>query len=275
MEDQVDQSVETDDTSVVEESGSQPEASEAEQQEAASKETQEEKIGFNDPRHPDHPRFKELIESNKAYKQQFEDFGRREEEYRRSLERLQTQMEMLRQQSAPKQEQPKDPFLKDLEQVNPEYAKSLEAIYQKAGKTEELERRLAQYEQTQFREKVQSRFNSLFEANKVTDEFDREMYERAVKAEIYERENVRGEKLGLEDLDKIFNNYHNRYSKAMEERNRKLTASYVKEKATDKTPKATTGGAPASAGVKKIAAHDTAGQAKWLADQIRQMKKGI
>ena len=61
----VDQSVETGDTSVTEESGSQSESSEAEPQQAAPETKQEEKPA---PFH-EHPRFKELIEQNRNFKE--------------------------------------------------------------------------------------------------------------------------------------------------------------------------------------------------------------
>jgi len=263
MEDQVDQSVEqTDDTPVVEESTSQVEASGAEQQEAAPEVKQEEKpVPFHE-----HPRWKEVIEERNSFKQGMT-------EYKQALDRLQQQMETLRQQATPKQEAPKDPFLADLEKVNPAYAKSLQSIYEKASKAEEIERRLQAYEQQQFAKEAYSRFDNLLATNKV-GEADKELYKDAVEAEVFRRES-RGQKLGLNDLDAIFKQFHDKYSKYMEDRERQITAKYVTAKKSDTTPKSTTGGAATSSAAKKIAAGDLQGQAKWLADQIRQMKKPI
>lgn len=262
--DEVDQSVETTDTSVSEESESRPESSEAPEQVAqAETESKEEKL----PPFHEHPRFKELIDQNRGYKSELD-------EYKGALERLKHEMESLRQQSAPKKEQPADPFLADLEKVNPEYAKSLKAVYEQAAMTRQLQERIDRYEQQQFAEKAYSHFNKLLSDAKVNDGIDREIYESAIKAQVFTLEQ-QGKRLGLQDLDKLFNEFHSKYSKAMEERNRKLTAQYVQQKATDKAPKATTGGAPATSSTKKIAAGDIQGQAKWLADQIRQMKKTI
>lgn len=251
------------DTAVTEESTSQVEASAAEQKEEAPEVKQEEK---QTPFH-EHPRFKELIEQNRAFKDQ-------DSQRSMLLESMQRELQSLRQQMAPKKEEPKDAFLTDLEKVNPEYARSLQAVYQRAAKAEEIEKRLAQFEQASFQEKAVNHFNQLLVTNKITDPMDRKVYERAVRAEVYEREG-RGEKLGLKDLDKIVNDFHAEYSKAMEERSRKLTASYVQDKTQDKAPKSTTGGAATAPVAKKMKAGDISGQAKWLADQIRQMKKTV
>lgn len=252
----------TSDTSVTEESTSQVEASEAEPHESVPETNKEEKL----PPFHEHPRFKEVIEQNRGYKDQLS-------QYQGALERLQQEMGALKQQ-APKPEQPKDQFLADLEKINPAYAKSLQSISDRAAKTEALEQRLAQYEQQQTAREAISKFNNLLETNKVVDPMDRELYERAVRSEVYEQE-ARGKKLGLNDLESIFTAFHNKYSKAMQERERKLTASYVKEKGKDAAPRGATGGAPAAPTMKKIAANDIGGQAKWLADQIRAMKKTI
>lgn len=258
----VESSEQTGDTPVAEESTSQVEASGAETQESAPEKVQEEKPA---PFH-EHPRFKELIDQNRSYKEQMG-------QYQQTLERLQQQMETLKQQ-APKQEQPKDPFLADLEKVNPAYAKSLQSVYERAAKAEAIEARLAQYEARETANAAISKFNNLLESNKVTDPMDRELYERAVRAEVYEQE-ARGKKLNLNDLESIFKTFHDKYSKAMEERNRKLTASYVTEKKKDTTPKGTTGGTPAVSTMKKIAATDFEGQKKWLAEELRKLKKPI
>ncbi len=263
-----DSSEQTGDISVSEESTPQVEASETSAQDAAPETKQEEKaLPFHE-----HPRWKEVIEERNSFKQGMS-------EYKQSLERLQQQMETLKQQATtPKTvEQPKaDVFLSDLEKVNPEYAKSLKAMYDQASKTTQLEQRIAQYEQQQLAEKAFNHFNTLLSTNKIENTVDQELYRNVVEAEVYRRES-RGEKLGLKDLDGIFNTFHSKYAKAMEERERAITAKYVTAKKSDATqsPKGATGGAATSPGMKKMAAGDIGSQAKWLADQIRQMKKTI
>lgn len=261
MSDQVDQSVETDTTPGVEEVSSQETPVGAEQQ-AAAQETKEEKLT---PFH-EHPRFKEVIEQNRGYKSELE-------QTKSVINQLQQQLDMIKQQTAPKTEPVKDPFLADLEKINPAYAKSLQSIYDRAGKTEELERRLAAYESQQFAEKAYAHFDKLLATAKVPEEM-KSVYTDAVEAEVYRRES-KGQKLGLGDLDAIFNSFHSKYSKFLEERERQITAKYVTTKKSDSTPKGATGGAPSVPGAKKIAAGDISAQAKWLADQIRQAKKPI
>lgn len=255
-------SVDTGEPTVTEETDSQPDpAPEATATEPAveTKTEKEPEVPFHE-----HPRFKELIEQNRSY--------RESESLRTSaLESMQRELAALREANKPKTEPPKDQFLADLEKVNPAYAKSFQAVMEQAAKATQIEQRLQQYEAQQFAEKAVGHFNKLLETSKVSDPMDRKLYERAVRAEVYERE-ARGEKLGIKDLDKIFSEFHGEYSKAMEERNRKLTASYVQAKAGDRAPKSTTG-VPAASGTKKLAAGDISGQAKWLANQIREMKK--
>ena len=258
MEDEVESSESTGDTSVSESSDSQSESSDAPEQKVQA-DTKEAPTPFHE-----HPRFKELIEQNRAFKEESSNRAQ-------ALEAMQRELQALREQSAPKKETPKDQFLEDLRQINPEYAKSFQSVMDRAAKAEAVEQRLQQYENQQFAERAVNHFNKLLETNKISDPMDRKLYERAVRAEIYEKE-AAGAKLGLKDLDKIFGEFHSEYSKAMEDRSRKQTASYVQEKAKDKAPKSTTG-APAAPGSKKIAAGDYAAQAKWLSDQIRSMKK--
>ncbi len=253
----------TDNTSVVEESAPQAESSEAETQVSAPEIKAEEKPA---PFH-EHPRFKELIEQNRSFKEQ-------DSQRAQTIERMQQELYALRQQATPKKEEPKDQFLADLEKVNPAYAKSLQSVYDQANKTTALEARIAQYEQQQFQKEAVSHFNSLLETNKITDPMDRKIYERAVRAEVYERES-RGQKLGLKDLDKIVNEFHSEYKKAMEDRERAITAKYVTAKKADVTPKGSTGGIASGSSTKKLAANDIAGKAKWLANEIRNMKKTI
>lgn len=257
---EVDQSVETNDIPVVEESESQPESSGTEVQ-ASTPEKQEEK---QTPFH-EHPRFKELIEQNRSFK---EESALRAQ----ALENLQRELQYLRQAQVPKKEEPKDPFLADLEKVNPEYAKSFKAVMDQAAKTQQLEQEMAQYKQAQFAEKAVSHFNSLIESNKISDPMDKDLYARAVRAEVYERES-RGEKLGIKDLEKIFNGFHTTYKKAMEDRERAITAKYSAAKKADISPKGATGGAATAPTAKKFKSIDSPDTAAWLAKEIRAMKK--
>lgn len=257
----------TSESTGAEESESQSEStSEAAATETAAETTQEAKAPAEEqvPFH-EHPRFKELIEERREAKV-------REQQYQQDMYRLQAQLEALKEASKPKPEPTKDPFLADLEKVNPAYAKSLEPIYAAAQRAQQLEQRLAQFEQAQFAEKAVSHFNKLLDEAKITDPMDRRIMDRAVRAEVYERES-KGQKLTLKDLEKITKDFHAEYKATMEARERAITAKYVQQKATDKLPKGATGGAAKASAPKKFAANDFAGQAKWLADQVRALKK--
>lgn len=260
MEEEV-SSEETSDTPVTQESDSQPESTGAEQIDAAPAEPKEDKPA---PFH-EHPRFKELIEQTRTFKEQ-------NEQYRQEMTRLQAQMEMIREANKPKVEQPQDPFLADLEKVNPEYARSLKTIYDRSQMVEKLEQRLSQFEQADFASKAVSHFNKILDEKKISDPWDRKIIERAVRSEVYDQES-RGKKLNLKDLEKITNDFHAEYKASMDARERSITAKYVKDKTGDKTPKGATGGAAKSPTPKKLAAGDISGQAKWLAEQIKVMKK--
>lgn len=254
----------TGDTSVSEESNSQFESSGAETHDSAPETKSEERPA---PFH-EHPRFKELIDQNREFKQQ-------NETYQQSLRALQSQMEDFKKSAAPKKEEPQDQFLADLEKVNPAYAKSLRAVYEKANIGEQALQRLQQMESQQFAQKAFSRFDNLMSSNKIEDPVDKEIYSAAVEAEVYRRES-RGERLGLQDLDKIFNSFHAKYSKYNEDRERKTTARYVSAKKNDATPVGATGGAAmGSAGMKKFSSIDSPEAIKWLATEMRKNKKTV
>jgi len=263
MSEEYESSEQSDLTPEVENSESQPESGGAEQQEAAPETQPEEKPA---PFH-EHPRFRELIEQNKQAKQEAEN-------YKQAIQRLQYDMESLRQQAAPKKEEPQDPFLADLEKVNPAYAKSLKTIYEKAAKADQIEQRLQQYENQQFAQKAYNHFDGLLASSKIEDPTDKEIYRLAVEAEVYRRE-MRGEKLGLKDLDAIFSGFHDKYSKALEERERKLTAKYVTSKKADQAPSGATGGGAAAPAIPKFSSIDSPEAIKWLADKMRESKKTL
>jgi len=253
----------TDDTSVIEESASQADPNEAEPIEAAQEEQEEKPAPFHE-----HPRFKELIEQNRAFKEA-------SEKQAQDFYRLQGQLDAYqRQQQAPvkKEEPPVDQFLQDLEKVNPAYAKSLKSVYEKAAKAEQIEQRLQQYEQQQFAQKAYSHFDSLLASNKVEGDMAKEVYKAAVEAEVFRREQ-RGEKLGLNDLDKIFNSFHGKYAKYNEERERAITAQYSTAKKADRTPAGATGGNATSPTMKKFSSMDSPEAIKWMADELRKSKK--
>jgi hypothetical protein len=143
---------------------------------------------------------------------------------------------------------------------------------EQAAKTSQLEQQMAQYQQQQFAEKAINHFNGLLESNKISDPMDRNLYAKAVRAEVYERE-TRGEKLGIKDLEKIFNGFHSEYKKAMEDRERAITAKYSAAKKADVLPKGATGGAATAPTAKKFKSIDSPDTVAWFAKEIRAQRK--
>lgn len=260
-EELIESSEQSGESSVSEESVSQAEPT----QEAATQDEkpvqQEEKPA---PFH-EHPRFKELIDQNRSFKEQ-------SERYQQELSRLQQQMESMRQQVTPKKEEPVDPFLRDLEKINPEYAKSYKSLYEQAQIAKQIQQQFQEYQQQQYAQKAYSHFDGLLASAKIEDPTDKELYKAAVEAEVYRRE-AKGEKLGLKDLDGIFNSFHGKYSKYLQDKERAITAKYATAKKTDQAPAPATGGAATAPVAKKFSSIDSQDTIKWLADQLRAAKR--
>ncbi|CAM6003510.1 unnamed protein product [Sphagnum balticum] len=258
MEDEVVESAEqTEGASTFENSESQPESTDAPEQEASATDdnTDEKPLPFHE-----HPRFKELVEERKAYKEQVE-------KLQQDFQRLQQESQSFR-QPAPKVEEPKDKFLEKLAEIDPAYAESLKGMYEAAKVGKDAMARLQQMEQQQFAQTAQNHFKTLLETNKVSDEL-KSRYEREVRALVYEEES-KGKKLGLSDLDRHFNTVHTEYTKFLKDYERKLTASYAASKKKDAAPRATTGGQPTPAsGMKKFDSMTSPEAIKWVAQQMR------
>lgn len=253
-------SEELNDTSVVEEASSQEAPSEAESIEASQEQPQEKPAPFHE-----HPRFKELIEQNREARSE-------SERAKQELARLQYELQSMKQQLAPKKEEPVDPFLRDLEKVNPEYAKSFKVLQEQAAKAAVLEQQWQQYQAQQYAEKAYSHLDGLLKTNKVEDPMDQDLYRSAIEAEVFKREH-RGEKLTLNDLDKIFSSFHTRYMKYNEDRERAITSRYTSSKRSDQTPAPTTGGAATTSSMKKFSSIDSPEAIKWFAEQLRSSKQ--
>lgn len=253
-------SEQTDSSPAIEESVSQTEpTNEAVTQDAQTVEQEEKPAPFHE-----HPRFKELIDQNRGFKEQ-------SEKYQQEMSRLQQELQSIKQQVTPKKEEPVDPFIRDLEKVNPEYAKSYRQLAEQAKVAQQIQQQFQQYQQQQFAEKAVNHFDNLLSTNKI-ESADQDLYRAAIKAEIYERE-AKGERLGINNLDSIFKSFHNKYSKYLEDRDRKITARYVTDKKSDQAPASTTGGAATAPVMKKFSSVDSPETIKWLADQLRAAKR--
>ena len=265
-------SEQTDSTPAVEEDSSQESSEGAEAQEAApEKEQERESIPLNDPRNPYYERFTELTTQNREFK------GRLGE-YDQTIRQLQQEMAVLRTAQAPKKEEaPYKPILDHLETIDPSFAKFQRELVEKAETAnkraeiaEALQKRLDAMETRDFQTQAVSRFHNLLETNKVPENL-RQRYEREIRILATDLE-AQGQKLGLQDVDKLFNTVHSEYTKFLEDIRRAERASYVKAKRSDVTPAPATGGAAVSTAPTKIKAGDDESLVKWMAKQLRDAK---
>lgn len=263
----------TDSTPAVEESASQTESSGAETQEAAPDKTKEApEVPFHE-----HPRFKELIEERRAFKEQLD-------QQRGYAEAMQNELRAMRSAQAPqKVSEPKHKqLIEQLKAVNPEFAafqeeilSNLEEAKKEAALAKEVQKRLENYEQREFQTTAVSKLNSLYEQNKVPETL-RKRYDREVRALAYETES-QGKKLGIQDVEKLFNSVHGEYAPFIESLKRETLKGYVQAKKSDSAPAGATGGAAFTPGAKKfspLGSQEGFQQTtKWLADELRKAKK--
>lgn len=265
-----DSSDETDQTSEVDTSDSQTDSQEAEKQEALpEKKTDESNVPFHE-----HPRFKELIDERRAFKEQLD-------QAKGYMEAMQRELQAVRTQTAPRAVPEVSKYKSLIDQmraVNPEFAQfqeelvtKLESFQKKAEASEKLQARLDSFEQQNFATSAVSKLSNLLESNKIPEAL-RKRYDREVRAMAYEEE-AQGKKLSLNDVDRFFKAVHEDYTPFLENIKRETLKGYVKEKVGDKTPAATTGGAPIIPGKNKIKAGDEESLVKWMAGELRAAKK--
>lgn len=262
-------------TSVAENTESQPVSDDAEKQEAAP-ETKKETVPET-PFH-EHPRFKELIDERRAFKEQLD-------QSRGYMEAMQKEMQELRRSSqAPKPaSEPKyKQLIEQVRAVNPEFAqfqeemlKDLESSKQDALSVKELKQQLESYKTQEFQNQAVSKLTSLMDQNKIPDT-SRTRYDREIRY-LAGVEESQGKKLTLKDVDRLFKSVHEEYSKFTEDIRRDSLKGYVKDKANDRSPAPTTGGAAVSSGAKKIPSLDTQEgfqqTVKLMAEHMRAAKK--
>lgn len=266
-------SEETDSTPAVEESAPQAESSGDEQQAAVpDKEQEDEHVPFHK-----HPRFTELIDQNRTYKSELD-------QYKGALEMMQRELQASRTPKAEvrPQESKHKQLIEQLKQVNPEFAafqeemlSNLEAAKKEAALVKEVQKRLDNYENRELQTSASSKLQSLYEQNQVPDTL-RKRYDREVRSLVYERES-RGEKLGIKDLEGVFKSVHDEYTPFLESLKRETLKGYVQSKRGDSTPAGATGGAAFTPGVKKFAPLGSqegfSQTTKWLAEELRKAKK--
>lgn len=254
-----------------EESDSQPESEGAEKQEASPEKPKEEpQVPFHE-----HPRFKELIEERRAYKEQLD----QTKGYVEAMQRELHAERAARQVKPTVSNEPKyKALLEQVRAVNPEFAQlqeelmsSLEEAKKEASNSKKALDRLDAYEQREFQNAAISKLSTLMESNKIPDPM-RKRYDREVRAMAYEEE-MQGKKLSLADVDRLFKAVHEEYAPFVESIKRESLKGYVKEKKSDTAPAGATGGTAAVAGTGKFKADDQESLVKWMAKELRASKK--
>lgn len=193
----------------------------------------------------EHPRFKELIEQNRGYKDQLEQMQRS----------FQTQMQQLQQQykqTSPNPQQSfKDEYVNYLKNADPKFAEYQAQLLDKIEGTSKLEHEIAelkQYQQSYQQQQAISQFDKLCTDNKVS-ETDKEFYRQAIA----NAANARGAKIS--ELPALFKEAHDTLGKYFAEKEKAITAKYVTQKTGDKKPTTQTGGTAVAAN-KSIASKD-------------------
>lgn len=193
----------------------------------------------------EHPRFKELIEQKNAYQQRWT-------EQQKQVEALYAKLESLEKANTNQSSKQADALIERLKSIDPEFAGRIEQLTQLPTQLKSIEERLNQADQMQQAQQNQqlytqamSKLDSLYKANSVPDNL-KDMYQEHIENYIYKVES-QGQKLGLKDLDQVFNTTHEKLSKFFDQYGRQIKESYVTEKKKDATPVSQTGGVPVRA----------------------------
>lgn len=229
------------DTSVTESSESSEQRSEGDNQHEAGSNQSTEAAPFNDPRNPVHPRFQELIDSNRGYKEQISGIEQKMQQMQAQYEQRLSQMNN---QFQPRQQEPKphQELLEQLKAANPQFASLFEKTLQASEQLPALNQQLENMKIERERIQVNQKLGELYTQYKVPDRL-KGQYERAIKTIAYENP-----KIGLSDADKVFKQVHEEISSFYKEYDREKLTGYVKDKKSDQTPSVKTGGVAPSSG---------------------------
>lgn len=219
----------------------------------------------------EHPRFKELIDSNRTYKQELETMRQQLQEFQM---RQRLEMEARQQASQPKQEQPSyDELWQRLNGIDPVFAKAIREAYDKGSKYDTLAKEIEDIKAWRTEQanratanEYESSMKKLHEQYKVPDNL-RSRYEREVQAAIVQNRNLK-----LSDLPNLYKSVHEDYSKFIEDFRRTERESYVKEKKKDAAPTTPSGGTPAAPKVEQMSREEAI---KHVAGLMRQAKQQI
>ena len=145
-------------------------ASEATKEAKPVAETETDEAGDNAPFNK-HPRFRELIESNRAAKAEAELF-------RTQMQQMQAQLEAMKPKDV--KAEPENPFLKRAKEIDPEFAEFVQANLENQKKLAALEAKLEAQSNEDLRVSAVNTVNSLYDKHKVPEKL-REFYTEQIR----------------------------------------------------------------------------------------------
>jgi hypothetical protein len=212
-------------------------------------ENKEEKLSFNDPKHPDHARFRELHEQATQSKAELARERQEREQLLNQYKQMEAYIQQIQAQNQKKAEPSYQPLIQHLEQINPEFAHWQAKALQAAESLPQLKQELEEMKNERFKTEALSTLGNLYTEHKISDEL-KPYYQEAIENLVYKTE-AAGKKLGLKDIPKLFKDVHDRQTKFFEDFRRKERASYVSDKKKDAAPATTTGGSSAKGSTNK------------------------
>lgn len=201
----------------------------------------------------EHPRFREVIEQKNKFA----------EELRQSqlaAARMQAQLDLLVKQREPQAQE--NPLYKRLESIDPEFAKYLRGVEEKASSVEQLKKELAEIQEYRQKQAQQEQYstavaevNRLHAENNVPKDMQ-PFYQARLEQMAAENPNLK-----FSDLAVAYKQIHGQFTSYLETLQRQKLAGYVQDKTKDaKAPAAQPKGQ--SVGVKKMEYSKDPGEAK-------------
>ncbi len=239
----------------------------------ASSENTESNLPFNDPRSPEHARFKELRDQASSFKEELQRERQEREAQNTQFQQMQAYIQQMQAQNQKQAAPAYQPLIARLKDIDPEFADWQLKSLQASEAIPQLQQQLQQMSVERDRRQAYDSLNTLYESNKVPQE-QRAFYEQAIKTAVYEGE-VQGKRFTVSDIPKFFKQAHDQYSKFFEDHNRKLTASYVVDKKKDAVPSTTKGGTNSGKATTKDEGLSFDDQKAMLVAALRKDKQSI
>lgn len=167
----------------------------------------------------EHPRFKELIDYRRQAEERFSTYERQMQEMQRQYQEALAQ----RQQA----QKPVNPLVSKFKEIDPEYGKTMEEIYERAQSVEEVRKELAELRRERMVAQYESTVEKLHNDNKV-DPSIRNFVKKQLDALAFS-----GQIRDLKDVPNAYKAIADEYTKLIEGVKRSTTAGYVQDKSKD------------------------------------------